>query len=475
MKIFFNKNWLLILLITLAIFTRFWHLKQPAEVVFDEVHFGKFVSAYFNNEYYFDIHPPLGKMMIALSGKILGFNPGSDFKEIGEALNEKDLFALRFLPALFGVFFVVIIYYLLLALNISKLGSFAGAFMVLFENTILVESKFILVDMFLLCFGFAALLFFIKFQKSTGKWQTIYFICTSVLLGLAYGIKFTGLSFLGIVLLFNFVRFFKDLEFKKFVFSSFGFVLISGLTYLIFFPIHFSILYKSGPGDAYMTASFQKTLEGNKINVDNSDEKLNTWGKIFELNKAMFGYSYGLTATHPDGSKWYEWPQMKKPVYYWVKSAEGGVRNIYLIGNPLLWLASSLSVMIALVLLFIKKIRKKLQPEIWILIVGYCANLFPFIKITRVAFLYHYLIALVFSILILVLLIDRLLISEMPDGKNKKHVLMDGKFKRKYLIFYILGLGLIFASFIIISPLTYGLFTASELSSNYSKFINILH
>ncbi|MFN7088533.1 MAG: phospholipid carrier-dependent glycosyltransferase [Candidatus Paceibacteria bacterium] len=52
--------------LSLGLITRFLFIWNPPEVVFDEVHFGKFLYAYFTGEYYFDIHPPLGKLILAL-------------------------------------------------------------------------------------------------------------------------------------------------------------------------------------------------------------------------------------------------------------------------------------------------------------------------------------------------------------------------------------------------------------------------
>ena len=38
-------------------------------MVFDELHFGKFVNGYVKGEYFFDIHPPFSKLLIAFAAR----------------------------------------------------------------------------------------------------------------------------------------------------------------------------------------------------------------------------------------------------------------------------------------------------------------------------------------------------------------------------------------------------------------------
>lgn len=53
-------------LLTLSAFiTRFYRIEEPNQTVFDEVHFGGFTMNYYNKEHFFDIHPPLGKLLFA--------------------------------------------------------------------------------------------------------------------------------------------------------------------------------------------------------------------------------------------------------------------------------------------------------------------------------------------------------------------------------------------------------------------------
>jgi len=477
MKNFFLKNWPWIILLMLALVTRFWNLGSPAEVVFDEVHFGKFVSAYFTGEYYFDIHPPLGKLLIAAFAGFFGFEPGFDFDHIGEVLSKETLFILRFLPALFGSLLVVVIYKLILIFGLSRRAAFFGAFLIIFDNALLIESKFVFTDLFFLVFGFGALALWGRAEQiQSRKKQTLFWILAGIFTGLALSVKWTSLAFLAIIFVATLFGLFRKHRLSDLVLKSTLLILSAALIYISVFAIHFKLLPRPGPGSAFMSRVFQDELVATRDNLIPA-ARLSFLEKFIELNTVMYKSSAGLTATHPDGSRWYEWPLVKKPVYYWVKTLTPKTATIYLIGNPIIWWLVLLGVVASIfIILFVKKARRRLTtsqvvnlPLIYLFLFGYFLNLLPFIFVKRVAFLYHYLPALIFGILILALLMEKFVLTSFPTP-GAFTVLPRGRkiIYASVLIAAVIGL----LTFV---PISYGLPVAQGYHDLYQKFISFLH
>jgi dolichyl-phosphate-mannose-protein mannosyltransferase len=422
-----SKKWIIIGLLALGLATRFAFFGHPNEVVFDEVHFGKFISAYYTHEYYFDIHPPLGKMMIAGFGRIFDFKPDFSFPEIGKKFPDNGYKALRFLPTFASALLPLVFFLLALELGLSQKGATTAGVLIAFENGILSQTRYILLDAFLLLFGCLALLFYFRYRNHR-QWQSL--LLAGIFGGLAISIKWTGLTFLalpGILELIDAVRLRKPLHLAPGIVAL---IAVPLLLYLAVFAVHFSLLTKSGGGDAFMTPEFRSTLQGSQEYGDTSLKTPTLLGKFAELNAEMYQSNQRLTATHPYGSVWYQWPLMLRPIFYWVHDHE----RIYFLGNPLIWWGSTAAIIAALGMLVAGEIKNR--KLLAILLGGYLLNLLPFIGIHRVMFLYHYLGALLFAILILVFLLEDFKVS-----------------RKSYIILCILAA----LTFLFFAPLTYGL------------------
>jgi len=435
-------------------------LGQPSEVVFDEVHFGKFITGYGTGEYFFDVHPPLGKLMIAGIAGLAGVSPSHAFYRGGAPYLNNSYLWLRLWPGLFGSLLVPLIYLLTLRISRSRVAAaFAGLF-VLLDNALLVESKFILLDVFLLLFGFLAIYLFwqSKLFFRDGKWRWWAACGSAIAAGLCVSIKWTGLGFWGLLLLFSSAILARQILKREtgrvqIIFVTLMLVVVPLVLYVAFFYIHFALLPNPGPGNHLMTSRFASS-QANGFPV--RDFAANLW----ELHRKMLSVHVSMF-DHPYGSVWCTWPLMIRPLLYWqgsVAVGHGSVTpaRIYLLGNPIIWVICTLLTAIFLLSFTFRITTKGLR--LWLtwpslgtnasrkenhgntdvfLAIGYLVNWLPFAFISRVMFLYHYLTALIFSIIIASIMLARL-----RRGRNS---IRAG------------ATVLAFAGFLIVSPLTFGL------------------
>lgn len=99
---------------------------------FDEVHFGGFASHYLKREYFFDVHPPLGKMLIAAIGYVAGFDGSFRFEKIGLDYNtgSAPFRFMRLMMILFGTGAIGLAVASLIEMGISPVAAgFAGLIM----------------------------------------------------------------------------------------------------------------------------------------------------------------------------------------------------------------------------------------------------------------------------------------------------------------------------------------------------------
>lgn len=393
---------LLLILAILSGVTRFLFFGHPSTIIFDEAYFGKYASTYITGEYHFDSHPPLGKQLIWLAGQIGGMKEDpTDYSTIGNDFDDRARFWYRLLPAIAGTLLPLIIFLLLLSFRVSRGGAFLGGALVILENSLLVQSRFVSLDSMLLLFGFTSLLFYSMYKRTLGRARSTYLVLSAVLSALTFGIKWTGLAFPLTIVLFELLATFDKNTFfssaRVIIRFTAVYAVIGLILYTIIFYFHFAYLTQSGPGNAFMTDRFQKTLQGNQYTDDPDITSQGFLGKYLELNMKMLEINRSMTATHPYSSKWYTWPIMQRSVFYWQGQGESdNNRYLYFLGNPFIYWFGTLSIGFLAWRVIFRKTRQKLGL---VILIGFFANFIPYSFIDRVMFAYHYQPALVFSIL----------------------------------------------------------------------------
>ncbi|KAF9581910.1 hypothetical protein BGW38_000903 [Lunasporangiospora selenospora] len=281
---------IVLLLCVVSLVVRLWAIRFPNSVVFDEVHFGGFASKYIRGRFFMDVHPPLAKMLIAFVGHFAGLDPDFDFREIGmDYIRPKVPYvAMRLLGALMGVAMVPMAFFTIRYSGHSLHASILAAVLVLFENSLVTQSRLILLDAPLLFFTAFTTLAWVNFyyyhqqqqkQKQpqwtytfSDEWYVWLFL-TGLGLGLSGSVKWVGLfiiATIGTSTLNQLWRLWGDLRITPrqwthhFLARAFCLIVVPVAVYMFMFEIHFLLLPASGDGNGFMSAPFQMTL-GNSI------------------------------------------------------------------------------------------------------------------------------------------------------------------------------------------------------------------
>jgi dolichyl-phosphate-mannose--protein O-mannosyl transferase len=109
----------------------------------------------------------------------------------------------------------------------------------------------------------------------------------------------------------------------------------------------------------------------------------------------MFGYHYDLKATHPYGSKWYQWPFILRPISYYYHDFRTGaatqdplaccVAEIIALPNPAIWWFGLVTVPLMAILAWRERNKGYL-----LLVTAYLLQWLPWMTSPRVAFEYHF-------------------------------------------------------------------------------------
>ncbi|KAI1865163.1 hypothetical protein JX265_008210 [Neoarthrinium moseri] len=132
------------------------------------------------------------------------------------------------------------------------------------------------------------------------------------------------------------------------------------------------------------------------------------FAKFWELQQVMWRTNAGLVESHAWDSRPDSWPILRRGINFWGKEN----RQIYLIGNPVVWWSSTLAVVLYVLFKGVAVLRwqrsckdydnanfKRFDYEIGTSVLGWALHYFPFYLMQRQLFLHHYFPALYFAVI----------------------------------------------------------------------------
>jgi hypothetical protein len=377
-------------LLIVALFLRFYRIGHPNDIVFDEVHFVGQARHYLHGEDFLDPHPPLAKLLIALSIMIFGDHA----------------WAWRIPNALIGTALVAITYLLGRRMFNSRLAASLAGLFVLCDGMFVVDSRIAVLDIVYVTFGawaFLLLFRFIQTPESPQRRTTLLWMAIALGLCLSAKLYVPAVTFLLVTgfLVWVLVREHAprtepapaakpiaepqkrskgrnqprrtpaavvappkparqwDPMLERRVGGALALVFgVAAIIYLGIFLPHFLLGWWGGMADLFAY-----------------------YGKVVWYENSV------ASATHPYSAPWWSWPLMLRPIAYWQDFPPNGniVATIWGGGNPASWWGAVTAIIIVAFQAFE---RRSLSRTF--LVIGYIAYLGMWIPIGRTLFLYHY-------------------------------------------------------------------------------------
>lgn len=401
------KEFFLIVGVVLAVTigTRFYQLGEPKGYYFDEVYHAMTVKLVARNDprafeyihgdsiekgtYVEWLHPPVAKYLQALG--VLAFGESG--------------FGWRFTTAVFGALTIPLIGLVSWKLFHNMGVTLAALYLATLETLLIAQSRIAMNDIFVVFFVLLTFYTYLRYRE-----QPTYANLLSV--GIAGGIslatKWSGLFIL--IWLFGvelytllYVHFFSK---KTKITTSNSTVFITSLVPKIFALVLLPLL-------VYVVSYGQMFLQGKSFDY------------FIDLHQQIIGYQTRLDATHPYQSTPLQWFLDAKPVWYFVDYAGSVRRDIYAIGNPVIFWAGGMSAIGISLYLLLHSAQTGLSrptapqsqpsrkhkstktttwtdvPYLWLVTTAYWAVWLPWALSPRIMFFYHYLPAVPFLVIIL--------------------------------------------------------------------------
>ena len=347
---------------------------------FDEIYHARTAYEHIQNIYPYEIsHPPLGKVLMSVGIRIFGMVP----------------FGWRFMGTLAGVLMLPAMYLLLKKMLGGTLVPACGTALLASDFLHFTQTRIATIDSYVVLFILLMYGFFWCYWAAPREKRRDWLpplALSGVCFGLGAASKWTGIyAGGGLALLWLIDRIARARTLcrggkKREALREAGENVLWCLLFFVLIPA--AIYYCS-----YWYYGTAKGLTGG-VGMLFSKDYLRI---VLDNQKYMFTYHSGVTATHPYSSVWWQWILDIRPILYYLEYYTGGRESS--IGawmNPIVCWGG----LCAMVCMAYEAAAKRDRCALFILI-GYLAQLVPWLFVKRVVFEYHYFPSSIFLVLAL--------------------------------------------------------------------------
>ena len=328
---------------------------------FDEIYHARTAWENLNGVYPYEItHPPLGKIIISIGITLFGMTP----------------FGWRFSGTFFGVLMLPVIYIFAKRLFGGKAVPAACTLVLASDFMHFVQTRIATIDTYAVFFILLMYLFMYGFI-TTGSRREL--ALSGIFFGIGAASKWTCIyagAGLAVIWLIYVIR-----EAKAQRLDMRGFWKLCGFCVIFFVVIPCLIYYF-----AYIPYGTARSIS------PFSAEYLRM---VLDNQSYMFNYHSGIVAEHPYSSRWYQWVLDIRPILYYLEYFNDGTHSSFgAFLNPALCWGGLLSLFVLIYTAIFRRDRCA-----GFILLGYLAQLIPWMLVTRITFEYHYFPCSVFLVL----------------------------------------------------------------------------
>lgn len=401
------------------------HLVPERYDVTNSTHFDEIYHAYTAYQHvrgiypYETTHPPLGKLITALGIRIFGMTP----------------FGWRFMPALFGLLMLPILYIFIKNIFGKTLVAACGTILFASEFMHFTQTRISTIDVYGVFFILCMYFFMYRYMASGLDAPFRKTMLPLALCGLSFGLGVASkwisvYAAFGLIVLYvmylaarkKYARL-NEKPFAGFLVKTLAwsvlFFVVTTLNIYISSYIPYALTTYPKPIPDSVPVLFRSLLSiqisGNNGGITLYDLWDQFWNN--QVNMLTYHGKSVLNDQHTFSARWYQWLIDQRPILYYYNSM-GQVRGtLSCLANPLLcW--GGLGALAACVVAFV---RKNSFIALFV-ITGYLSQLLPWIPIQRITFPYHYFPSLIFLVLAFCVVFDRML-ARNPQSRKYIYIL----------------------------------------------------